>query len=357
MSKITNGSMKLIKSEITDIIYSTIGTDLPSNFDKIDAGVDAVNTRVNNIITTPVDGVSAQEIIDARNGEATLGTRLNNMQTQTDTLQDEVDALITTGVPKLVSFDYDISATTDNQTVFTIPYEYLSLDTDTVEIFVNGIAVPDTYYIITEPVEVDGVITLGYVTLNEAKPSGTIVKVRILKNVPNGDEGSVDGAMITVDSIPLNRINSTELDGFMTDSLSNINTSLNAKANKNNAEFTGTMILNTKDVATYEKFEPTFLNGWQNATDNVWQPLTFYKIGNICFIVGILESSSLLTDGRQSPICINTKFIPKNHFISIVNVDNEWHDFIYDKTGNMYVTGQIPANKRVHFSFCIGEVN
>lgn len=134
-------------------------------------------------------------------------------------------------------------------------------------------------------------------------------------------------------------------------------TDLNAKANKNNAEFTGTMILNTKDIATYEKFKPTFLNGWQNATDNVWQPLTFYKIGNICFIVGILESSSLLTEGKQSPICINTKFLPKNHFISIVKVDNEWHDFIYDQTGNMYVTGQIPANKRVHFSFCIGEVN
>lgn len=133
--------------------------------------------------------------------------------------------------------------------------------------------------------------------------------------------------------------------------------SLNEKANKNNAEFTGTMILNTKDVATYEKFEPIFLNGWQNATDNVWQPFTFYKIGNICFIVGILESSSLLPDGSQSPICINNKFLPKNHFASIVKVDNEWHDFIYDKTGNMFVTGQIPANKRIHFSFCIGEVN
>ena len=133
--------------------------------------------------------------------------------------------------------------------------------------------------------------------------------------------------------------------------------SLNAKANKNNAEFTGTMILNTKDVANYEKFEPTFLNGWQNATDNVWQPLTFYKIGNIGFIVGIIESSGLLTDGRQSPICINSKFFPKNHFISIVKVDNEWHDFVYDQSGNMFVAGQITANKRVHFSFCIGEVN
>lgn len=227
MSKITNGSMKLIKSEITDIIYSTIGTDLPSNFDKIDAGVDAVNTRVNNIITTPVDGVSAQEIIDARGGNPTLGTRLDNMQSQTDILQEEVDNLVDVGIPKLVSFDYDIQATVEGQNKFLIPYEFLSLNTDTVEVFVNGIAVPDTYYVITEPVEVESVITLGYVTLTESKPIGTIVKVRILKNVPNGDEGSVDGAMITVDSIPLNRINSTELDGFMTDSLSDINTSLN----------------------------------------------------------------------------------------------------------------------------------
>lgn len=206
MSKITNGSMKLIKSEITDIIYSTIGTDLPNNFDKIDAGVDAVNTRVNNIITTPVDGVSAQEIIDARGGNPTLGTRLDNMQTQTDILQEEVDNLVDVGIPKLVSFDYDIQATVEGQNKFLIPYEFLSLNTDTVEVFVNGIAVPDTYYVITEPVEVESVITLGYVTLTESKPVGTIVKVRILKNVPNGDEGSVDGEIITVDSIPLNRI-------------------------------------------------------------------------------------------------------------------------------------------------------
>lgn len=232
MSKITNGSMKLIKSEITDVIYSTIGTDLPSNFDKIDAGVDAVNNRVNNILTTPVDGVSAQEIIDARGGNPTLGTRLNSMQNQTDVLQDEVDILMTTGVPKLVSFDYDISATVDEQTDFLIPYEFLSLDTDTVEVFVNGIAIPDNYYIITEPVEVDSAITLGYVTLTEGKPAGTIVKVRILKNVPNGDEGSVDGGLITVDSMPINRIKSDELNSFMDNSLSDINTQLNALANE-----------------------------------------------------------------------------------------------------------------------------
>lgn len=260
MSTITNGSMKLIKSDITDIIHSTIGSDLPNNFDKIDKTVDEVNTRINNILTTPVDGVSAQEIIDARGDSPTLGTRLNSMQTQTDSLQEEVDSLSTTGIPKLVSFDYDIAATTDNQTVFTIPYEYLSIATDTVEVFVNGIAVPDNYYIVTEPVEVESEITLGFVTLTEAKPTGTIVKVRILKNVPNGDEGSVDGEVITVDSIPLNRINSGELNDFMTDTLSEINASLNALTNskQDKIEDTGWLDLtvNTDDFNIRDGYNP-----------------------------------------------------------------------------------------------------
>lgn len=189
------------------------------------------------------------------------------------------------------------------------------------------------------------------------------ISLELLTTISNSENVSLEvdpNAMISAETFNTVVGNVSDLENGSTNLVDGINKNtayLNEKANKNNAEFTGTMILNTKDVATYEKFEPIFLNGWQNATDNVWQPFTFYKIGNICFIVGILESSSLLPDGSQSPICINNKFLPKNHFASIVKVDNEWHDFIYDKTGNMFVTGQIPANKRIHFSFCIGEVN
>jgi len=41
------------------------------------AFVAALNTRIDEIITTPAESVSAQEIIDARGGEATLGGRFN----------------------------------------------------------------------------------------------------------------------------------------------------------------------------------------------------------------------------------------------------------------------------------------
>ena len=295
MSKITNGSMKLIKSEITDIIYSTIGTDLPNNFDKIDAGVDAVNTRVNNIITTPVDGVSAQEIIDARGGNPTLGNRLDNMQSQTDILQEEVYNLVNVGIPKLVSFDYDIQATVDGQTKFLIPYEYLSLTTDTVEVFVNGIAVPDTYYVITEPVEVESVITLGYVTLTESKPVGTIVKVRILKNVPNGDEGSVDGEIITVNSIPLNRIDSTELDDFIDDNLSDINTQLNENT-QGITNHKNTLVTDVDGVHGFKTEIGTWTPILTNLNDNLPSGYTtqtgrYIRNGNSVTVNGVIQIS------------------------------------------------------------------
>lgn len=48
----------------------------------LNAAIDYLDTRVDNIITTPAEGVSAQEIIDARGGEITLGGRLDGFSTQ-----------------------------------------------------------------------------------------------------------------------------------------------------------------------------------------------------------------------------------------------------------------------------------
>ena len=45
-------------------------------------GLDLLDTRVDTIITTPVEGVSAQEIIDARGGEIALGGRLDGVDAQ-----------------------------------------------------------------------------------------------------------------------------------------------------------------------------------------------------------------------------------------------------------------------------------
>lgn len=115
MSNNTTGDLKLIKPELDDDIYTTIGDDLPVNFDiidkvvtenraaqikgdvdldtkintdisnvttKIDENITIVNNRIDDIIIGSVEGVSAQEIIDARKGYTVLGGRLNNIDEQ-----------------------------------------------------------------------------------------------------------------------------------------------------------------------------------------------------------------------------------------------------------------------------------
>ena len=51
-------------------------------FDKVEEDINNIDTRVNNIITTPAEGVSAQEIIDARKGKPTLGTKIDEMDNE-----------------------------------------------------------------------------------------------------------------------------------------------------------------------------------------------------------------------------------------------------------------------------------
>jgi len=58
--------------------YSKINT----GFDGVDADLDSLGNRVDTIIATPVEGVSAQEIIDARDGKVVLGGRLDDFDAQ-----------------------------------------------------------------------------------------------------------------------------------------------------------------------------------------------------------------------------------------------------------------------------------
>ena len=57
-------------------------------------GVVATNTRIDQIITTPVDGVSAEEIIDGRDGEESLGANSRLIKSHIDT---KLSNLVTDG--------------------------------------------------------------------------------------------------------------------------------------------------------------------------------------------------------------------------------------------------------------------
>jgi len=52
---------------------------------KIDSNFEQLDNRISTIITTPVEGVSAQEIIDARKGELALGDKIDAMDLEVST--------------------------------------------------------------------------------------------------------------------------------------------------------------------------------------------------------------------------------------------------------------------------------
>lgn len=81
-----DGSKK-IKDEYQKI---NIGFDkVEEDVNKINDDINALDERVDEIITTPVEDVSAEEIIDARGGNPTLGKRFENIETAIEELDGE----------------------------------------------------------------------------------------------------------------------------------------------------------------------------------------------------------------------------------------------------------------------------
>ena len=60
-------------------------TKLKDWWGKVKANFTYLDNRISTIITTPVDGVSAQEIIDARKGELALGDKIDAMDLEVST--------------------------------------------------------------------------------------------------------------------------------------------------------------------------------------------------------------------------------------------------------------------------------
>ena len=110
-----------------------------------------------------------------------------------------------TGSVKLVQHSYDIALSGSTKKV-NIPYERYSSVTDTLKVYVNGLAIQNDQYEITDPVEHDGTVTKGYIMLKIERPAGTIVRIEVWKNVPSGEEGAVNGNIIARNTLPLDRI-------------------------------------------------------------------------------------------------------------------------------------------------------
>ncbi len=80
---------KLKVEVLADESTKTQLTELNTKYDDLDS-------RVDTILTTPAESVSAQEIIDARQGEATLGANITKVKSQLVESEQQVNALQTT---------------------------------------------------------------------------------------------------------------------------------------------------------------------------------------------------------------------------------------------------------------------
>ena len=186
-------------------------------------------------------------------------------------LKESVAGIALTGVAKLVQYSYDIELS-ETTKIVNIPYEKYSSVTDTLKVYVNGLAIQNDQYAITDPVENEGAIINGYITLKVERPAGTIVRMEVWKNVPSGEEGEVNGNIIAQNSLPLDRIIGIDA----------INTQLNDKVNKssivNNCNVTEEGFvadarqlksLNDKlDSIKLERFVATFSSGIANVAYN-----------------------------------------------------------------------------------------
>ncbi|BFH63896.1 phage tail protein [Paenibacillus azoreducens] len=217
MSSSTPNLGLLKKDPVTDGNETfNIKTMLNENWDKIDAAVKAVEDGLSDI-KVPDASLTQKGIVQLSN--ATDGTRENVAATEkavkdaalgAKSYTDQQIGLVTeTGIPKLVSYPLKVTATSDNQKVFEIPLDLFDANTDTLLISINRATLDSTQYTVTNTVRnVDGKVTQrAKITLLSGVAATSEVTMVVLKNVPIGPDGSINGAVLALNSVPINRVN------------------------------------------------------------------------------------------------------------------------------------------------------
>ncbi|WP_411552304.1 phage tail protein [Paenibacillus lautus] len=194
-----------------------IETMLNENWDKIDEAVGQVREDLGNIdVDIPEASLTEKGIVQL--SSATNGTRENVAATekavkdaalQAKSYTDQQISLVTeTGIPKLVSYPLLVTATADDQKVFEIPLDLFDANTDTLLVAINRAALDPTQYTVTNTVrnEAGEVTQRAKITLLSGVTTTSEVTMVVLKNVPIGPNGSINGAALAVNSVPVNRV-------------------------------------------------------------------------------------------------------------------------------------------------------
>ena len=130
-------------------------------------------------------------------------------------VDEQIAAVAVSGIPRLSSFSFLISNSTEGRTIFQVPMDEYDSSTDTLLVWNAGNFMTHGYTI-TNTVR-DGqqhVTSRGYITLGVGITSGTEIFMIVLKNVPVSTSGAVSGACIAVGTLAANRLINSGTDVF-----------------------------------------------------------------------------------------------------------------------------------------------
>lgn len=189
-----------------------IETMLNENWDKVDEAVG--NIKVPDASLTEKGIVQLSNVTNGtRENVAATEKAIKDAALQAKSYTDQQISLVTeTGIPKLVSYPLLVTATADNQKVFEIPLDLFDANTDTLLVAINRAVLDSTQYTVTNTVrnEAGEVTQRAKITLLSGVALTSEVTMVVLKNVPIGPDGSINGAVLAVSSVPINRVNGLE---------------------------------------------------------------------------------------------------------------------------------------------------
>lgn len=142
----------------------------------------------NGIVTEADMNQLGQQVNGNTEGLGVLEGQIEETEASAKAYTDQQIAFVTaTGIPKLVTYPYVLTATQVNQTDFEIPLETFVSETDTVTVAQNSTVLSTVRYSLVKP---------KTVRLAEGVSAGTEIFIQVWKNVPIGPDGAISGAVL-----------------------------------------------------------------------------------------------------------------------------------------------------------------
>lgn len=192
----------------------------------------------------------------------TAGTKIKvAVQTDLDDLLTTVNTSMSTmSQTRMQMFAYSLPTVGSTQTSFTNPHSNYDTTLDTAMIFIDGSFVPPYEYTISAA-------TIQFTS--DIIPADAEITVVVMKNVPVGTPGTVNGILLAVGSVPADRLQLTSVN------LPGNPTTTTQTAGKNNTTIATTaytdaaclVVSNAKaNKAPSAWINATLLGGWTNRT-------------------------------------------------------------------------------------------